>query len=335
MRYIRLAILFVITVSGATAADKPQWLNGQGKDYPESKFLTAVGKGADIVAARDNATAKIAANFKLQMDDKNTAPYLRTEFNKVLDKIEFAGQWHDDASEQCFVYAVLSHHQAATGLWEGMRFHDQYTQAQLAFSRREADHFVSAQSFYKAYLSQLTRADLFQQAKALRSGKEPVGPSMTPESLKRDMAHELSQMRVTVEITNDADKNLTALLRKWVTESGMLYERKQPAYRVQAEWAGANTAQQGNVQYRHDGTLDVTLLREKDKKIMARRQIPLNVAAESAKKAEKQLQKRIEETIEEQLLTTLLTYQAPVMPLRGRPGKHGGANPHASSRHND
>lgn len=327
MEYIKLVIFFCIAVTGVSAAEQqPEWLRDQGKNYPESQYLTAVGKGEDVTAAREDATAKMAENFKLQVDDKTTAPYFRTELSKVLDKTEFASQWHDDMSGQYFVYAVLPRDQAAAGLWEGMRFHDQYTQAQLAFSRRETDHFVSAQSFYKAYLSQMTRAGLFRQAKAIHRKKEPVGPSMTPESLKSDMMRELSQMRVAVDT---ADKNLALRLRKWLTKSGMFYEKKTPAYRLQAEWAGPNTPAQSDSEYRYNGTLDVTLLRENDKKVIALGKMPVRVTASSAGKANKQLQKQIGKAINKQLLTTLLTYQAPVEPLRGRrPGRRG-ANPHA------
>lgn len=332
MQYIKLVIFFFIAVTGVNAAEQPEWLRGQGKNYPESQYLTAVGKGEDVTAAREDATAKMAQNFKLQVDDKNTVPYLRTELSKVFDKTEFVSQWHDDMTGQYFIYAVLSRDQAAAGLWEGMRFHDQYTQAQLAFSRRETDHFVSAQSFYKAYLSQMTRADLFRQAKAIHRKKEPVGPSMTPESLKSDMMRELSQMRVAVDTANIADKNLALRLRKWLTKSGMLYEKKTPAYRLQAEWAGPNTPEQSGGEYRYNSTLDVTLLREKDKKVIALGKIPVSVTASSVEKADKQLQKRIGKAINEQLLTTLLTYQAPVEPLRGRrPGRRG-ANPHAPAK---
>ena len=70
LTFLRVAALAVVAlglVSGA-AAQKPDWLQGSSKQYPQQLYLVGVGSGKTLEAAENQARASIARIFKIDIN---------------------------------------------------------------------------------------------------------------------------------------------------------------------------------------------------------------------------------------------------------------------------
>jgi hypothetical protein len=67
LRVAALAVLALGLVSGA-AAQKPGWLQGSSKQYPQQLYLVGVGSGKTLEAAENQARASIARTFKIDIN---------------------------------------------------------------------------------------------------------------------------------------------------------------------------------------------------------------------------------------------------------------------------
>jgi len=67
LRAAALTALLLALTSGA-AAQKPDWLQGSSKQYPQQLYLVGVGSGKTLDAAENQARASIAKTFKVDIN---------------------------------------------------------------------------------------------------------------------------------------------------------------------------------------------------------------------------------------------------------------------------
>jgi hypothetical protein len=68
--FLRVAALAVIVfgLTPAASAQKPDWLQGKSKQYPQQLYLVGVGSGKTLEAAENQARASIARTFKIDIN---------------------------------------------------------------------------------------------------------------------------------------------------------------------------------------------------------------------------------------------------------------------------
>jgi hypothetical protein len=62
-RFFLASLIMTFTLSLSAGGKKPPWANGPDPKYPDAKYVTGVGIGSDLDAARSNARAEIARTF--------------------------------------------------------------------------------------------------------------------------------------------------------------------------------------------------------------------------------------------------------------------------------
>lgn len=65
-------VLFSLSLPLLATPKKPAWVNGPDPKYPETKYVTGVGIGADLDGARSNARAEIARTFQARVQQTLT-----------------------------------------------------------------------------------------------------------------------------------------------------------------------------------------------------------------------------------------------------------------------
>ncbi len=86
-----LTLMFLAFSLPLAAAPKaPAWVTGPDPKYPETKYMTGVGIGADLDAARSNARAEIARTFQARV--QQTLTDQQTESSSSVGKRRSAAQ---------------------------------------------------------------------------------------------------------------------------------------------------------------------------------------------------------------------------------------------------
>ncbi|MBL8023387.1 MAG: LPP20 family lipoprotein [Elusimicrobia bacterium] len=89
-RFILASIVFSLALPLSAGRKKPAWLNGPDSKYPETKYVTGVGIGNDLDAARSNARAEIARTFQAHV--QQTLTDRQTESSTSVGKRRSAAQ---------------------------------------------------------------------------------------------------------------------------------------------------------------------------------------------------------------------------------------------------
>lgn len=71
-KFARVFALIALVVPLGAAPKKPGWITGPDPKYPDTKYMTGVGIGADLDGARSNARAEIARTFRARVQQTLT-----------------------------------------------------------------------------------------------------------------------------------------------------------------------------------------------------------------------------------------------------------------------
>jgi hypothetical protein len=71
-KIVRVFALIALVVPLWAAPKKPDWITGPDPKYPDTKYMTGVGIGADLDGARSNARAEIARTFRARVQQTLT-----------------------------------------------------------------------------------------------------------------------------------------------------------------------------------------------------------------------------------------------------------------------
>lgn len=126
--YIALLLSFSLPLSAAPK--KPAWITGPDPKYPETKYMTGVGIGADLDGARSNARAEIARTFQARVQQTLTDQQTETSTSSgkkrsaaqgtqkslsdttlttdtMLEGVTVAETYYDNKSKKNYALAVL------------------------------------------------------------------------------------------------------------------------------------------------------------------------------------------------------------------------------------
>jgi hypothetical protein len=147
---------------------RPGWVDGQGAEWPKSRFITGVGSADDENTAADRARGEVARVFSadvsvntvsdqsegtVQKDGKSSTSFsstvaekVRTATQKVLEGVDVVARWKESATSRYYALAALPKEQALIAV-------------------NEKAHDIGAEAAqYKAQLASST--DAFERAKA-------------------------------------------------------------------------------------------------------------------------------------------------------------------------
>ena len=154
---------------GASAGgSRPGWVDGQGSEWPRSRFITGLGSADDENTAADRARGEVARVFSAdvsvntsteqsegtsQKDGKTSTSFsstvaekVRTATQKVLEGVDVVARWKDSSVGRYYALAALPKEQALIAVnekahdigAEAAQYKAQLTSATDAFARAKA-----------------------------------------------------------------------------------------------------------------------------------------------------------------------------------------------------
>ena len=166
---------------------RPDWIDGESRQYPSSLYLTAVGYGPDRPATEDKARAEMAKVFYTNIDSSNrtyqeilettgggkTTSMENINFEeitnvstrKVLSGVRIAQVYRDSRSQpEFFALAILDRHQTAEILKEKIQELDHDLKRLLDAAQRHQDKLTQVKllrtSMQKLVLRQAYNTEL-------------------------------------------------------------------------------------------------------------------------------------------------------------------------------
>ncbi|HWP83065.1 MAG TPA: LPP20 family lipoprotein [Bacteroidota bacterium] len=140
---IRFSALALVMIAHTALAQRPEWIGGKSRAYPDGQFIVGVGSGSTREAAESQARANIGRVFRV--DIKSSIRVTRQEdlqsksgsttgelteravakvdigLTKTLEGTEIADVWQEPSGKTYYALAVLEREKAATILSERIR----------------------------------------------------------------------------------------------------------------------------------------------------------------------------------------------------------------------
>jgi hypothetical protein len=223
-----VAILLILAGCASQPA-VPDWVSGEGREYPVSQYLVGRGQGPSGEEARDRARGDLAKILEAEVsvasaDEQSfrdsryeTASARRVEVRaqRLVEGIEIARTWQDPHGGH-YALALLPRLKAANALREEIARLDEATRIQAARSRAAPDLFAQIAAAGQALSAQLERAAHQKTLRVIDPTGVGAPPSWNVERLRADFQALLARVRVRVR----ADGKLEPFLRAAVASSG-------------------------------------------------------------------------------------------------------------------
>jgi hypothetical protein len=239
----------VICVSASTlyCASAPEWVTGSSKKYPDSGFVTGVGIGDTLDAARSSSRAEIAKVFKSRVTQasENTASEKSTVKDRalqsfgetktesktsvftdeVIEGVKVAETYFDKKKKTHYALAVLDRSKTRAAL--SVKIAEQ--EAILTSNLSAAEKSISPASKVRMLSGAL---DAFDRESALKARRRVVDPADIPDIgvQRQDILTKLAdaESKITFVVDAGEDSGLRNAVSSRVTRMGFKIESSMP-----------------------------------------------------------------------------------------------------------
>ena len=157
-----LILGFVLTACGST---QPDWLDKPAEQYPQQRYLSAVGEADDRNTADGRALANLAKIFEVAIKDSSldfsqaqvtsdqsqrsvsntqaTSRYVSTEARQVLEGAQLVENWQAEDGKS-YALAVLEKAPAERRFREGVRSADRQIEDRVRYASQQAPNAMVA-----------------------------------------------------------------------------------------------------------------------------------------------------------------------------------------------
>jgi hypothetical protein len=157
-----LVLGFVLTACSST---QPDWLDKPTEQYPQQRYLSAVGEADDRSTADGRALANLAKIFEVAIKDhsldfsqakvsddqsgravsniQTTSRYVSTEARQVLEGAQLVESWRDEEGKT-YALAVLEKAPAERRFRDGVRSADRQIEDRVKYASQQAPNPVVA-----------------------------------------------------------------------------------------------------------------------------------------------------------------------------------------------
>jgi len=216
----------ILSLACATAAwagkhQKPDWVDGSSMEYPHDRYLTGVGSADDRSTAQDRARGEISRIFSTQVT-VNTASQamestkqatgrkdetsfsqsvsngVETVSKKMLEGVEIAETWQDEASRVYYALAVLDKSKSVSAITDKIADFDAQVKQWYAQMVQATDKLPKAKAAMKLLALFKGRKDLEADLRVL-DGKGMPNP-VDEAAVRAVAAKTLSELDVVVDI---------------------------------------------------------------------------------------------------------------------------------------
>ncbi len=309
------------------STDRPDWLQGEPSQYPNTQYLSATGSAGDAERAGERALANLARIFELRIRESSTSVQevqsrkqageetvstsqrlqrqIQIDTDKIIQGARIAAQWFDRSEATHYALAVLNRRQAGNNLRGEIERLD-------ADTRRQLDKLAGATAIEQ--VSRLSAAlDLQQQRDALqqtlkiidRSGQGLPAQWSRPE-LQDRLQQALRAMRIALAVKQDDVGELAELVSGAMGKAGMPANNRNYAYILTASLQ-TQPAFQNQGWYWLRGNLSLQLS-DATGKVLGARSWPLKVSSVQEALLQPRMRNKVEKILNNELQSAILGF---------------------------
>ncbi len=271
MRAFIIGIAVIALTGCATKATQPDWVTGESDNYQRTEFLLGRGQASTQEEAKDRARADIAKvfqvavtvasedmqRFKTQTKNDQAASdgaqedgnpnqngqyenqYSRritTRTEQVIRGIQIAELWHDPATHNHHVLAILPRLQAVNNLRQEINELDEITRRHISHAQNHTDLFLKIASASLALASQHAREAVQKSLQVVDRTGQGVATTLSSGQLQASLGELLRRVKLASLTAADAPPGLAEIVAGALAHAGYLLEdQKQAEFIVRAQ----------------------------------------------------------------------------------------------------
>ena len=225
-----LVVGFVLTACGSK---QPNWVDTPTEQYPQQRYLSAVGQADDRSTADDRALANLAKIFEVAISDRSldfsqsrvitdqsgstgsniqaASRYVTTEARQVLEGAQLVESWQDETGKT-YSLAVLEKAPATRRFREAVRSADRQIADRVTYASQQAPNpVVALAALEQARKIEIQRSNLNRNL-AVVSGKGIKAP-FDQADLEELLRNALATLHFTAEaVSPELQQNLESAI---------------------------------------------------------------------------------------------------------------------------
>ena len=216
-------ILFSLLLTACSSApEQPGWLNDPEEEYPQVKFLSAVGQASKHESASNRALANLAKTFEVAVNEQSidfsssesvsiqgqtelrneqrAARHVSTEARQVLEGAIVVEFWQDDNNQE-YALAVLNKQEAASRFSRSIRKADRSISQLVNYASTDAPNPVAGLTALK--MAHTVRVQRDNASRNLSVVSRPVSKGeFTADQLEALIRKSLASLQFDVQAEN-------------------------------------------------------------------------------------------------------------------------------------
>jgi hypothetical protein len=304
MRHSISALLLLALLPGcASKPVAPDWVGGDGKNYPAAQYLTGHGQAAEREQAKDQARADIAKIFKVNVrassDDVQTSTRTASGASKfeeqaslrvssrtdlVISGIQIAELWQDPSTASYHALAVLPRAQAATTFRQQIAELDDATRGHVERARSESDPFLKIAALGRALKAQQERDALQKNLQVVDGSGRGMEAAWNSAALRTEMEDTLKRVSIAARVPGNAPEGTRELVSGALAQAGFIADSSgHPEFVLQADLKLTDLGQRDGW-YWMRGNLEIVLIESAGNKVRGTR--TWNIKGNASNKAD-------------------------------------------------
>jgi hypothetical protein len=242
---IFLFIWLVVAVhpSEPFAAQKPDWVEGTSKKYPDSQYLIGVGSGDTRQAAEDSAYGAISRVFHteisqkteewekfLQEDTGRKTTTSRTvtidqltqvSTKKVLEGVKITDAWEDEKEKRVYALAVMDRAHTTAILRDRIQSLDAEAQELVKRAGQREDKIQTVRNLRAAVKALLLREVYNAELRIVSPSARGIPPAVGLSTVNQDLRKFLmTEINIGVEVAGPHGGEIRTALLEGLTQRG-------------------------------------------------------------------------------------------------------------------
>jgi hypothetical protein len=318
----------LVFMQTASAASKPEWVDGDANLYPNEQYLVANGSASSPELAKDRALGNLVKIFethirestttqsdtRVQMKngkesytrDQRLAQQINIHTDKVVQGARVAETWLDKSVQTHYALAVLDRAQAGNNMRDEMRRLDDETGVELARSDAQSDVLLSMAALNHAVQLQREREALQKTLKVIDLSGKGSPEKWNMADLRGKLETKLQSLRIATNVGTDSYGMLDQILRSAMGNAGFPSAGTDAGFTLVADLETQDLGLREGW-YWLRGKLSVKLV-ESNGKIRGRKEWPLKVSALQRNDAESRLMTQVSQKLNQDLKSVMLAF---------------------------
>ena len=292
MKISIITTLLIGVVLTACSSRQPDWVDKPTEQYPQQRYLSAVGEADIRSAAEDRALANLAKIFAVAVSDRSldfsqarvsadqsgdtvsnvqsAARYVTTEARQILEGAQLVESWQD-ADGKTYSLAILEKAPAARRLREAVRGADRQIADRVDYASQQAPNpVVALAALEQARKTETARSNLNRNL-AVVSG-QGIKAGHDQASLEKMLRNALATLHFDAEADSP---ELLQNLESAISTLGITLDKNAPYHLIASLDTEPAQLQQGWYWLR--GSTQLSLMSQGE--TMAKKRWPLKVSA--------------------------------------------------------